>query len=150
QDSVSVGGLRIFRDTSSTRKYVFKYPWKIDRSYILKLDENAFTGRFGGSNKPFEKVFSRDEELNYGNLALNVSVPDTSRQYIVQLLNERDELLRENPISKNTVIQYNMYSVGKYRFRVIYDSNRNGQWDTGDVYLKKQPENVWNANVEIT
>lgn len=150
QDSVSVSGLRIFRDTSSTRKYVFKYPWKIERSYILKLEENAFSGRFGGSNKPFEKVFSRDEELNYGNLALNVSVPDAARQYIVQLLNDKDELLKETPVGKNTVIQYNMYSVGKYRFRVIYDSNRNGKWDTGDVYLKKQPENVWNANVEIT
>lgn len=150
QDSVSVSGLRIFRDTTSTRKYVFKYPWKLERSYILKLDENAFTGRFGGSNKPFEKVFSRDEELNYGNLALSVSVPDTSQQYLVQLLNDKDELLKENAIRKNTVVQYNMYSVGKYRFRVIYDTNKNGKWDTGDVYLKQQPENIWNADVEIT
>jgi uncharacterized protein (DUF2141 family) len=150
QDSVSVSGLRIFRDTTSTRKYVFKYPWKIERSYILKLDENAFYGRFGGSNKPFEKVFSRDEELNYGNLALHVTVPDTSQHYIVQLLNDKDELLKENPVTRNTVIQYNMYSVGKYRFRVIYDANGNGKWDTGDVYLRKQPEKVWNANVEIT
>ncbi|WP_407426966.1 Ig-like domain-containing protein [Arcticibacter sp.] len=150
QDSVSVSGLRIFRDTLSTRKYIFKYPWRIERSYILKLDENAFSGRFGGANKPFEKVFSRDEELNYGNLALSVSVPDTSQQYIVQLLNEKDELLKETIINKNSVIQYNMYSVGKYRFRVVYDSNRNAKWDTGDVYLKKQPEKVWNANVEIT
>lgn len=150
QDSVSVSGLRIVRDTSSTRKYIFRYPWRTERSYILKLDENAFSGRFGGTNKPFEKVFSRDEELNYGNLALNVTVPDTSQRYIVQLLNDKDELLKESPIGKNTVIPYNMYSVGKYRFRVIYDANRNGKWDTGDVYLKKQPENVWNANVEIT
>lgn len=150
QDSVSVSGLRIFRDTTSTRRYIFRYPWRVDRSYILKLDENAFAGRFGGGNKPFEKVFSRDEELNYGNLALSVSVPDTSKQYLVQLLNDKDELLRENPISKNTVIQYNMYPVGKYRFRIIYDANKNGAWDTGDVYIRKQPENIWNAGVEIT
>lgn len=150
QDSISISGLRIIRDTSSTRKYVFKYPWRLEKSYILKLDENAFTGRFGGSNKPFEKIFSRDEELNYGNLALSVMVPDTARQYIVQLLNEKDELLRENTLNKNTVIQYNMYSVGKYHFRVVYDANRNNKWDTGDVYEKKQPEKIWNAAVEIT
>lgn len=150
QDSISISGLRIIRDTSSTRKYVFKYPWRLEKSYILKLDENAFTGRFGGTNKPFEKIFSRDEELNYGNLALSVAVPDTARQYIVQLLNEKDELLRENTINKNTVIQYNMYSVGKYHFRVVYDANRNSKWDTGDVYAKKQPEKIWNAAVEIT
>ncbi|MGV3705738.1 MAG: Ig-like domain-containing protein [Arcticibacter sp.] len=149
QDSVSVSGLRILRDTSSTRRYILRYPWRLERSYILKLGENAFTGRYGGGNKPFEKTFTRDEELNYGNLALSVSVPDTSRQYLVQLLNEKDELLRQNAVQKNTVIAYNMYPVGKYRFRVIYDTNKNGSWDTGDVYIKKQPENIWNAGVEI-
>lgn len=150
QDSVSVSGLRIFRDTTSMRKYIFKYPWRVDRSYILKLDENAFTGRYGGNNKTYEKTFSRDEELNYGNLALSVAVPDTSKQYLLQILNDKDELLRQDAITKNTVIQYNMYSVGKYRFRTIYDTNQNGIWDTGDVYLLKQPENIWNAGVEIT
>lgn len=149
QDSVSVSGLRILRDTSSTRRYILRYPWRLERTYILKLGENAFTGRYGGGNKPFEKTFTRDEELNYGNLALSVSVPDTSRQYLVQLLNEKDELLRQNAVQKNTVIAYNMYPVGKYRFRVIYDTNKNGSWDTGDVYIKKQPENIWNAGVEI-
>jgi len=149
QDSVSVSGLRILRDTSSTRRYILRYPWKLERSYILKLGENAFNGRYGGGNKPFEKTFTRDEELNYGNLALSVTVPDTSRQYLVQLLNEKDELLRQNAVQKNTVIPYNMYPVGKYRFRVVYDTNKNGSWDTGDVYIKKQPENIWNAGVEI-
>lgn len=150
QDSVSVNGLRIFKDTSSTSRYIFKYPWKKEKSYILKLEEKAFTGLFGGENKPFDKVFTRDEELNYGNLALSVTVPDTSKHYIVQLLNQNGDLLRENPITKNTTINYIMYAIGKYNFRIVYDTNKNNKWDTGDVYLKKLPENIWNAAIEVT
>lgn len=150
QDSASVSGLRIFRDTSSTRRYIFKYPWKNEKTYILKLDAKAFTSRYGGQNEPFEKTFTRDEELNYGNLALSVTVPDTTKQYIVQLLNEQGELLKETSIHKNTVIPYIMYAVGKYYFRVVYDGNKNNKWDTGDVSIKKQPEEVWNAGIEIS
>ncbi len=150
QDSISVNGLRIFKDTSSTSRYIFKFPWKIEKNYVLKLEEKAFTGLFGGENKPFDKAFTRDEEINYGNLALAVTVPDTAKHYIVQLLNQNGELLRENPITKNTTVNYIMYAIGKYNFRIIYDTNVNKKWDTGDVYLKKSPENIWNAGVEIT
>ena len=34
--------------------------------------------------------------------------------------------------------------------RVIYDENRNGKWDSGNVRLKKQPENIWINEKEIT
>lgn len=150
QDSVAVSGLRIVKDSLSTRKYIFRYPWRVNRQYELKLDTNAIGGKYGGFNKPFAKQFTRDDELNYGNLSLAVSVTDTTKSYIVQLLNEKDELVKDNIINKNSTITYTTYSVGKYHFRVVYDENRNGKWDTGDVDEKRQPEKVWNSPAEIT
>ncbi|PWG82634.1 Ig-like domain-containing protein [Pararcticibacter amylolyticus] len=150
QDSVPVSGLRIVKDTLSNRKYIFRYPWRTEKQYILKIDTNAIGGKFGGFNKPFTKQFTRDEEVNYGNLTLSVTVPDTSKQYILQLMNERDELVKMNILTKNETVHYTTYSLGKYHFRVIYDENRNNKWDTGDVSKKIQPEKVWNSNTEIT
>ncbi len=150
QDSVPVSGLRIVKDSLSTRRYTFKYPWRKERQYALKIDTNAIGGKFGGFNKPYIKQFTRDDELNYGNLSLTVTVPDTSKSYIVQLLDDRENVVKENIISTNTVLHYVTYSLGKYHFRIVYDENRNGKWDTGDVEEKRQPEKVWNNGTEIT
>jgi len=40
--------------------------------------------------------------------------------------------------------------MGKYYFRVIYDENKNGRWDSGNVKLKKYPENIWIDPTQIT
>lgn len=150
QDSIPVNGLRIIKDTLSARTYIFKYPWRENRQYILKLDSNAIGGKFGGQNKIFTKTFTLNELINYGNLSLAVTVPDTSKNYIVQLLNEKDEIIRQNITTKNTTLSYVTYPLGKYHFRVIYDENRNNKWDTGNVRSKIEPEKVWNSPDEIT
>lgn len=150
QDSVPVNGLRIVKDSLSTRKYILRYPWRTERTYILKLDTNAIGGKFGGYSKPQDRTFSLDEPINYGNLSLAVTVPDTARQYIIQMLNERDELVKETIINKNQTIRYVTYPLGKYHFRIVYDENRNNKWDTGDVRERRQPEKVANPDVQIT
>ncbi len=150
QDSVPVSGLRIIKDSLSTRKYLFRYPWRTERQYILKIDTNAIGGKFGGYNKAYTKQFILDEVLNYGNLSLSVAVPDTGKSYIVQLLDDKDNIIKETPLNKSQTINYTTYSLGKYHFRVVYDDNKNGKWDTGDVRAKRQPERTWNSNTEIT
>ncbi|RXF71891.1 Ig-like domain-containing protein [Arcticibacter tournemirensis] len=150
QDSVPVSGLRIIKDSLSTRKYLFRYPWRTERQYILKIDTNAIGGKFGGFNKTYTKQFILDEVLNYGNLSLSVTVPDTSKSYIVQLLDDKDNIIKETPLNKNQTINYTTYSLGKYHFRVVYDDNKNRKWDTGDVRARRQPELTWNSNTEIT
>ncbi|KAA8479119.1 carboxypeptidase family protein [Arcticibacter tournemirensis] len=150
QDSIPVSGLRIIKDSLSTRKYLFRYPWRTERQYILKIDTNAIGGKFGGFNKTYTKQFILDEVLNYGNLSLSVTVPDTSKSYIVQLLDDKDNIIKETPLNKNQTINYTTYSLGKYHFRVVYDDNKNRKWDTGDVRARRQPELTWNSNTEIT
>ena len=150
QDSIPVNGLRIEKDTLSTRRYVFKYPWKKERQYILNIAENGITGLNGNTNKPYTLQLSRDLEENYGNLTMNFSVPDTARMYVIEFLNKENQVLQRNPLSKNTVINYVMFPVGKYTFRVIYDDNRNGKWDTGDVKEGLQPEKIWVNPTEFT
>ena len=150
QDSVPVKGFRLERDTSSSRKYLFKYSWKRDKTYDLSIADNAVKGLYGGLNKLYSKKFTRDEEENYGNLSIKFTVPDTTKSYVVELLNESDEVIKRSTINKNTELAYAMYSIGKYKIRVIYDENNNGKWDTGSVKKRRQPEKIWNHPNEIT
>ncbi|WP_207429554.1 Ig-like domain-containing domain [Pedobacter sp. SYSU D00535] len=150
QDSVPVTGLRIIPDSSSTRRFAFRYPWRKERQYILNIDDNAVTGLFGGKNKLFNKQYLRDDEENYGNLTLKVTVPPKSGNYVIELLDAEDEVMQTDAITSNTTLNYQMFSLGKYTFRVIYDENKNQKWDTGNVKEGKQPEKIWNSGKEIT
>jgi uncharacterized protein (DUF2141 family) len=141
---------QIIKDTTSFRKYIIKYPWRLNRSYILQLAESAFLNDFGGKSKYRTVSFTLDNPENYGNLTLNVKLSDTSKTYIVQLLRGEDEILKSDIIKQNTKINYTGYPTGTYYIRVVYDTNKNGKWDTGDVREKRFPEKVWYYEKEIT
>lgn len=150
QDSIPVTGLRVSRDSSSARKIHFKYPWRDEKQYILSIAENGLTGTYGGTNKAYSKQFTKDSEDSYGVLTTVITVPDTSKSYIIELLNTEEKVIKSDIIQENTTLSFPMMSVGSYYVRVIYDKNRNGKWDTGNVLEKKQPENVWNHPKEIS
>ena len=48
------------------------------------------------------------------------------------------------------VLNYTRYPTAKYKIRVIYDENNNGEWDTGNIILKRQPENTWTFEKTIS
>lgn len=150
EDSTAITNFRIVKDTTSIRKYLLKYSWKQGRQYTIKADENVFTDAFNFKSKPFTRNFSLDTEENYGNLSLAVTVPESGKNYLVELLTEQFTVLKKDEISKDTVLNYLRYPAGKYQIRVIYDENKNGQWDTGNVKERRQPEKVWNYDKSIT
>jgi len=150
QDSVPVKNFRFEKDSISTRKYNFKFSWKPEKSYDLTIPEGAVKGLYRGKNKVYKKVLQRDVEENYGNLTVKFTVEDTTKNYVVQLLNDQNEILTSRSIKTTSTLNYLMYPIGKYSFRIVYDANNNGKWDTGNVKKRLQPEKIWNAPNEIT
>ena len=150
EDSVEVKGFQITKKGNSLREYNFTYPWKPEKEYILKLADNTFTDIYGNKSKAYITRFSLDTEENYGNIAVKITIPDTTKSYIVQWMSEGETIYRQDIISKNTTLSYTSYPTAKYRMRVIYDENRNGQWDTGNVRAKRQPEKTWTSEKLIT
>jgi hypothetical protein len=150
EDSVPVNNLNIARDTSNGRRFIVKYRWKSDSKYILSIAEDAFSTIVGNKNKKFYKPFLVDKPDNYSTLTLKVTVPDTSKSYIVEFYQDPKTILQRNEITKGSTIIYKNFLMGKYYFRVIYDENKNGRWDSGNVKLKKYPENIWIDPTQIT
>lgn len=150
EDSVKVGNFDLVKDPDSFRKYLVKYNWHLNKTYDLTLGDNAFTDISGAKSKQFKRSFIRDTEENYGNISIQVIVPDTAKSYVVQWLNDQENVLREDKISKNTQLNYLRYPTAKYHIRVVYDENKNGKWDTGDLRSKMQPEKTWNFDKDLT
>jgi hypothetical protein len=149
EDSTLIRGYKITKIPNSLRTYSLTHPWKTKKQYTLKLADNAFTDILGTRSKPYIKKFEQDVEDNYGSISISISVPDTAKSYLVQWLNERKEIIRQNSIKKNTVLNYIRYPTAKYSIRIIYDINNNGDWDTGNLKEKRQPEKSWNFEKTI-
>ena len=150
EDSTILKNYRLQKDTSSFRKYSIKYPWKINKQYTLKFAENTFTDIFANKSKSYTKKFELDSEENYGSMSVKYTIPDTTKTYLVQWLNEKKDVLRQDVLNKSGVLNYIRYPTGKYEIRIIYDTNSNRKWDTGSVREKRQPEKSWNFNKIIT
>lgn len=150
EDSVQVNNVQLVKSTESQRKYILKYPWRLNKEYILKISENAFSDAFGNKSKAYSRKFTLDSDENYGSISIKVTVPDTAKSYIVQWLNEREEVLREDIVTKNTVLNYTTYPTAKYLLRVVFDENKNGRWDTGNIRNKRQPEKTWTLDKIIS
>src|SRR5690606_19455135 len=144
EDSIPRTNFQLVKDTTASRKYIMRYNWRPKRDYQLTLEEGAFLGFFGDKNKSVSKTFTMNETESFGDIILDVTLPDTARQYLVQLINEKKDLIyRSVPIRQSQKIPFRQFPGGKYALRVVYDENDNGEWDPGDVYLKRQPERVW-------
>ena len=139
------------KDTSAASKNLtIKYRWKPKSVYQLTIEDGAFTTIYGDKNKRQYKKFTIGKPENFSNLTLSVSVPDTGKMYVVQLLNEQGIVLRNDVITKKTKLLYTNYYVGKFTIRVVYDDNKNGKWDSGSIKESRQPENIWVNTKVIT
>lgn len=142
EDSNNVA-FTLVKDTGSSKRFTIKHRWKQKAQYALTINESAFTSIYGDKNKKQLKSFMLATPESFSNLLLTVNVPDTTKSYVVELLNEQKIPLRADVINKKTKLSYLNYYVGKFTLRVVYDGNKNGKWDSGSVADKKQPENMW-------
>jgi hypothetical protein len=150
EDSTAVYNMAITKDPSNLRKLTLKHRWKQATRYELSFADEALTDIYGDKNKEFNKRFLIDKPENYGTLTLKTTVPDTSKSYIVEVLDSKKNVLQTNVISKNTSIIYKNFFTGKYQIKVTYDTNKNGKGDSGNVRTKSYAEKTWYSDKELT
>lgn len=143
EDSVATSDYTIQKDTGNYKLLNLKYRWRETSKYELILNEGALTDIYGDKNKRLSKKFQINKPDNYSQLTVKLTVPDTAKAYVVELLSEDKKLIQSDPITKSTSLVYKGILAAKYYVRIIYDENKNGKWDSGNVRLKRQPENIW-------
>lgn len=143
EDSIPKTNFTIEKDSSDVLAYRIIYPWKNKSNYIITYGDNTFTELFGTKNKEIKKMFSLESKDEYATLRIKVDIPEPNKSYILELLNDKKVVIRQDIITKNETISYNNYKAGIYFARVVYDANKNGKWDTGNIKNQTQPEKIW-------
>lgn len=152
EDSIPKTNLQIEKIVSNQKTALsIKTNWKPKKDYILTIKEGGLKTKFDDTNKEKTINFTLDETENYGDINFEFKGLDEKEQYILEIIDEQKEKIFQSsimdPSHKETLKNF---PGGKYSIRIIYDSNKNGRWDPGDVYTKKQAEKIWYLNRTFT
>ena len=124
--------------------------WKENTNYHLFIPPGTFTDIFGFTNDTIKIDFKTRELKYYGTLKLNLTLPEKEGKYIVQLMDEKENVIREKLVSATESVSlfYEYLQPSKYKLKIIKDENGNKKWDTGNYLKKQQAEKViYNAEL---
>ena len=150
EDSVAVTNFQLLKDSVDFLSYFVQFPWDRGTEYEMKFNPGAVTGMFDAKNKEFTKAFQLASADDYGSLGLSIKVPEANKSYVVQVTNDKKDIISQYVIRQDTTLNFNNYRAGKYFLRVVYDNNGNGKWDTGRVSTKQLPEQIYNEPQELS
>lgn len=160
-DSLPAKGYSFTTDTSG-RKIAIRYPWIENVNYTLVID-TAFAqdsiGRRMSKNDTL--AFQTRKENEYGSVRLRfLNLPLDKKPLL--LFVQGDDIKKSVPLRGRDFYQ-RLFAPGEYELRIVYDTNRNGMWDTGSFFKKHlQPEKVvliprkinvkanWDVDIDIT
>ena len=123
-------------------RLAFKYPFKEKTRYEIFSADSIFHSYFGLCNDSITINFTTKSAKDYGSLRIAYKL-QKQQSYIVQLLDEKGNVIQEDFLSSDAMITYTFLNAGKYRVRAIEDANENNQWDSGEYTTRQQPENVF-------
>jgi hypothetical protein len=128
------------KDTSSFYRYFIYYNPEELTSYRLLIRDSTFFDIYGVTQDTTEIRFKTQAEDYYGSMTLHMQ--RVIMPIILQLLDEKENVLKEARINSDQDIRFGYLYPVKYLLKVIYDTNGNGKWDTGNYLLHLQPEKV--------
>lgn len=127
--------------SENKRFFTFKNTFEEDSAYSLFIGPGALTDWFGQKNDTLKVRFKIQSASTYGKLSITpTGLP--AGHYLLQVVNEKDQLIRELAISGSTPVTFEKMPGGTFRLKLINDENSNGKWDTGNYLLHRQPERV--------
>ncbi|MGB4414317.1 MAG: Ig-like domain-containing domain [Paludibacter sp.] len=137
-----------WRQSDSTKMaYAIDYKFEPEKSYELKIDSTAFLSIYNLYSDKFSgqfKVKSLDEYSS-----IKMLLPTFDSLVVFQVLDTKDLVLASKPaLPEGALFEY--LRPGDYYMRAFIDSNRNGIWDTGDLYARRQPEEVFYYNKKLS
>lgn len=125
---------------SCGRKFQIDGNWEEGKTYVTFIDSGKVHSIYGAANDSTILRFRMKEKSEYGNILLKLSnLP--KENVIIELVDKESTIRREYP--KDNQVEFKFVKPGSYAARLIVDSDKDGDWTTGDYNGLKQPEEVF-------
>jgi uncharacterized protein (DUF2141 family) len=130
-----------FKETPLQKKATVDFSKKKEATgYHLMIPAGVFTDMFGLTNDTIKVDFKTQEENFYGSMKLKM-LANLKAKLMVQLMNEAGAIIPSSS-AKGSIHSYTYLAPGAYTLRVLFDSNSDGRWTSGNYHSKQQPEKV--------
>ena len=111
-----------------------------EQPYLIKIDSAAIRDIYGVTNDSIAYNIRLKALNEYASLMVKLTHYDPQAR--IQLLNDKDQVVRELPASpEGTKFEY--LAASTFFLRMYIDRNNDGKWTTGDWLLHRQPEPVY-------
>jgi hypothetical protein len=162
-DSILISDFEVNIDSTDARILNFQFSKTAKEKNRLILLPEAVTDYWGEQNQDsLKQGLELLTEDDLGNIQAKISNADSSKHYVLQLLNKEEEVLDEVRFSGQDSLErsYEGLEAKQYVLQLILDEDANGRWSNGDYSKAQQPEFVirskainlragWDNEVEI-
>ena len=122
--------------------YRLTTPFSADSSYSFELPDSVFWGVRGRTHEALKAEFHVLKDNEYGNIYITVIPPKGMKQVVVQLMDERDKVIKEQVITQKEEVMFEHLMPAKYKLRALLDADGNGKWSTGNYHHRALPETL--------
>jgi hypothetical protein len=149
-------------DTTAKLFYMF-YTWAPGTRYHMVFPREFAEDTLGKKLLKADTLsFSTKKDIDYGEVRVRILNLDLSKKPVLQFV-VQDAVKFSYAFKSGKEFRQLLFAPGEYELRVLYDSNGNGVWDSGQFFGKhRQPERVipikkklnvkanWDNDVDIT
>lgn len=128
------------KDSLTAKKYILKAKILPDKKYFFVADSGAFRNYYGECSDSIGIRISQKPVDAYSKLTFNIR--NGEGEMIIQLLDKTEKLVAETRRKGDGKAEFSLLDPGNFRARIIFDSDGNGKWTTGDFSKHRLPEAV--------
>ena len=140
KDSTTIAYAKTYDDWKQEIKFEFeKEP---SQKYQMKILPGAFVDYLERENDTLNFKFETQTTNLYGNLFLTLENVK-SFPIIIEITNPKGDIIASEYSEGETKINFKLIDPNSIIVRIIYDVNKNKEWDTGNFIEKIQPEEVF-------
>jgi hypothetical protein len=132
-----------FSADSTNKKFLLFYTWALDTKYNLILDKDFAHDSSGRKLLKTDTIsFHTKNETQYGEVRIRIPNLELARHPVLQFV-QNDAVKFSYVFSTRKEFRTRLFMPGEYELRILYDTNRNGIWDSGEFFYNHcQPEIV--------
>ena len=143
-----IPSFEVVTDTSFSQ-ILINNKWNAGEKLMLILEKTIATDTFGNNLDKTDTIkFEVNKAELYGSLKLRLSNIEMEKNPVI-LFYSNDVMKESRPLTNNE-LYFNLFYPGEYEIRILYDSNKNGVWDSGNYKKHKQPERVISLKNKIS
>lgn len=119
----------------------FDFKKEEEQKYTFTLLPGALKDFYEKENDTLSYNLSTRLYNDYGNL--RITLQNVKRfPLILEVLNEKEDVVASYYSEGETYITFDSLEPNNFLIRIIYDDNKNKEWDSGNYFEKRQPEEV--------